>query len=353
VTRARRAFEANDLATLDRQQLRKLCHALLIAEGAAVTDFRTRVDFDEFTASTPALWRRRRSLVRIWFRALSQQDLDDVGVFIESAGFDEALFLTTTHVDVSLTAPHGVHIISPGDTAMRIISSPLAGWDSGGPSVAIDRLDLLLRLEGAKVVDRIGIEWLPAVAFNELPPALIESSIEPQDLLERKCFRLLTATFLFDGERFGEAARGKRLPDAVIRWPDGSECSALVDCKAAASGYMMEADHLLRFVEYWEKLGPGLENEGFPLQYLVIVSSHFPGVPGDRHPFVGRETEIRERTGLQLCYVKASDLAWVAASVEGAEAPHASRRVFDWHSVLGHGLVSTEHLLAMIAGTSG
>jgi hypothetical protein len=349
VTRARRDFGADDLSLLDRNQLRKLCHGLLLAEGAVVTEVRRQADFDDFAVTTATLWRRRRTLVRLWYRDLRQTDLDDAASFIEAMGFDEALFLTVLPGG-ELAAQHGVHVIAPGDTALRIISSPFATWDTAGPAVAVDRLDLVLRLERANLFDRIGIQWLPSVALNELPPVLLDSGLEPQDVLERKTFRVLTACFLFDGTRYGEAARGKRLPDAVLRWPDGTPCSAMVDCKAAASGYTMEADHLLRFMRYWDDLAPALEAAGAPLEYIIIVSSHFPGAAGTRHPFHARAQDIFDKTGLKLCYVQASDVAWLAATLEEREIPFEERRRLDWRSALDGGLVTSESLMSLVGG---
>ncbi|MBI4935942.1 MAG: hypothetical protein HY828_18830 [Actinobacteria bacterium] len=352
VTRARRDFGPEELAQLDRDQLRKLCHGLLLAEGATVTEVRRQADFDDFAVSTPTLWRQKRSLVRLCFRALDQSHIDDAARYIEAVGIDEVLFLTLVDPPADLTMPHGVYVIPPSDTVLRIIGSPLAAWDSDGPSVAVDRLDLVLRLERADFFDRFGIQWLPSVALNELPPALMESGIEPQDVLERKTFRLVTAAFLFGGQRYGEAARGKRLPDAVLQWPDGSPCSALLDCKAAANGYTMESDHVLRFVEYWDALSPDLEAEGFPLRYMIVVSSHFPGLQGGRHPYYSRAEDILERTGLHLCYVRASDLAWLASTIEEQEMSIERRRRLDWHSALEPGLVTADHLAAIAGGAS-
>lgn len=348
VTRAWRSFGADELAQLNRDQLRKLCHGLLLAEGATVTEVRRQADFDEFAVSTSTLWRIQRSLVRVFHRALEQADLDDAVMYIDAVGLDEALFITVREPATPISVPHGIHVIPPIDTALRIVGSPLATWDADGPAVAVDRLDLVLQLEQSSFSDRIGIQWLPSVALNELPPALIEAGVEPQDVLERKAFRLLTAAFLFDGVRYGEAARGKRLPDAVLHWPDGSPCSALVDCKAASSGYTMTGDHLLRFVDYCDALAPDLEAEGRPLRYIIVVSSHFPGPHDRRHPYHGRREELEERTGLQLCYLKASDLAWLAATVEERELPFETRRRLDWHAALGVGLVDTEDLMALL-----
>lgn len=348
VTRARRDFGADGLAGLDREELRKLCHGLLLAEGVTVTEVRRQADFVDFAVSASTLWHHRRTLVRLWYNEISQSDLDDGATFIDAMGFDDALFLAVVEPPPGLTEPHGIHLIPPGDTKRRIIGSPLASWDDHGPSVAVDRLDLVLRLEQSDFFDRIGVQWLPSVALNELPPSLLEAGVEPQDVLERKTFRVLTASLLFDGVRYGEAARGKRLPDAVLRWPDGSACSALVDCKAAANGYVMDSDHFLRFVRYWDDLAPELEGDGVPPQYLLVISSHFPGTPGDRHPFHARAEDLLDKTGLKLCYVKASDIAWLAATVEQREIPLHDRRRLNWHEALANGIVATTDLMAML-----
>lgn len=348
VTRAHRDFGADALAQLGRDQLRKLFHGLLLAEGVTVTEVRRHGDFDDFAVSTSTLWRPHRSLVRLLHRAVEQSDLDDAASYVDAVGFDNALFVTVAEPGPGLRPPHGIHVIPPADTALRIVGSPLARWHDDGPSVAVDRLDLVLQLERSSFSDRIGLQWLPSVALNELPPALIDSGIEPQDVLERKTFRMMTAALLFDGVRYGEAARGKRLPDSVLFWPDGSACSAMVDCKAAANGYTMTADHLLRFVEYCDALAPDLEAEGSPLRYVIVVSSHFPGGDGARHPYHGRAEEVEERTGLQLCYVQASDLAWLAATIEQRELPFEQRRRLDWHSALRAGLITTDQLMRLL-----
>ena len=260
--------------------------------------------------------------------------------------------LTPHDTDIGSPPPLGVHLINATELASRIISSPFVEWDTGSPRVAPERLTLALELDHlAGLLDPVGIQWLPAVAFNELPSSLAASDIQPQDLLEQKTFRLLTATFLFDGERYGEARRGQPLPDALLHLPGGSMKSAILDCKAAASGYRMESDHVLRFIRYWETLSPRLTEEGRSIEYLTIVSSYFPGEEGDRHPFHTRYREIVEKTGLILSYISASDLAWAAAQLEAREMALQERRVLDWPTLLKAGIVRNEDLVKMIGGT--
>jgi hypothetical protein len=112
----------------------------------------------------------------------------------------------------------------------------------------------------------------------------------------------------------------------------------------------MEADHLLRFEDYWQTLDPVMTEKGCPLQYLIVVSSHFPGGSGRAsHPFEARAQAVMERTGLHLCYVKASDLAWVAAQLAVADTSIERREAIDWHALLRAGLVEDDQWSALIA----
>jgi len=351
VTRANRRFGAAELAGLDRDELRQICHGLLLGEGAVVEEYHRGADYDDFTASASSIWRPQRITIRIVYRNVKQEDVDMLLLDMRDSGIAEALVLTGSGVDGPISAPVGIWVIPPAELAARITSSPLVSWSEGAPDIATDRLELLFDLtQTASLLDPVGIQWLPALALNELPSAISTVDIEPQDLLERKAFRVLTASFRFSGTRYGESARGKRLPDAVLHFPNpASTTSAMVDCKAASSGYHMDADHLLRFERYWDTLAPQLAAEGRDLTYLAIVSSHFPGASGARHPYYGRAKEIEEKTGLKLAYVSASDLAWAAARVEAADLPLDARASIAWEGLLDQGLVSSEHFVEALA----
>jgi hypothetical protein len=323
---------------------RKLCHGLLLAEGARIESYRASADYDEFTVTTMALWRTRQMVVRIYHRSVEPQDLDDVRDFVEANGASEATVLPARDADSPIEPPRGIQLVWPGEMADRITASALIRWEDETPTIAVDRLELLLSLSDVtRLLDPIGIQWLPSLALNELPASLADVDVQPQDLLEQKTFRLLTASFRFGGVRYGEARRGERLPDAVLYWPDSTSTAAMLDCKAASAGYRMESDHLLRFVGYWEALAPKLEARGHDLRYLIIVSSYFPGRDDEMHPVYGRAAELEERTGLKLCYVSASDLAWAAAEIEGADVQLDDRCRIDWAGILAHVLVRSEH----------
>ena len=336
---------------LDRENLRKLCHGLLLADTAVIDDFRRTTEMDEFTVTVRGLWRLNRVLVRIYHRPIQMRDVQEVEDFASITGALESLLLAAQGLeDSDLTPRPGVTIVSDHELSQRITSSALARWDEDRPSLATDRLDLMLRLSHKSLIDPVGIEWLPSLALNELPPSLEGYEVEPQDLFERKSFRLLTATFRFGGTRYGESRRGQRLPDAVLDWPDGSTTSALFDCKAASSGYRMTSDEFLRFRNYWETLAPQLSGNGQELKYLIVLSSYFPGQEGQSHPYRYRADQVFEETGLKLVYMTASDLAWAAARLEGDDTSLHRRCEFNWEELFENGLVHADHFDSAIEG---
>ena len=93
-----------------------------------------------------------------------------------------------------------------------------------------------------------------------------------------------------------------------------------------------------------------MTERGCPLQYLIVISSHFPGGSARTpHPFEARAQAVMERTGLHLCYVKASDLAWASALLADADASIEQREALDWRVVLRAGLVEADQWNALIA----
>lgn len=109
-------------------------------------------------------------------------------------------------------------------------------WPDRHPTPAYDRLSAQRDLDrDAFLLDPVGLRWLPALALNELPVELTGSALVPDAIFERLAFRLLTTALRFGGVRYGESARGQRLPDAVLTWPGPSRLLALMDCKAAAT----------------------------------------------------------------------------------------------------------------------
>jgi hypothetical protein len=122
-------------------------------------------------------------------------------------------------------------------------------------------------------------------------------------------FRLFTSSLRFGGQRYGEAERGKRFPDAVLKAPGTDHYSILLDCKASAEGYVMDADHELRFKQYIDALTDELAAEGYPIRYMLLVSSAFGGRVGDNHPFYARAKTIQDDKQVSLTYLTADVLA--------------------------------------------
>lgn len=345
VTRARRNFGAAELEELGRDDIRRLCHGLLLAQGLSASSFRAHADYDEYLVLADRLWLTRRTVVRIYDRVVEVADIDQVREGLDDAVAADALVIAPKGLASEALARSNVAVLGPVELAREVERSPLADWSAGRPSLAASRLETMLALpEAARLVDPAGIAWLPSLAFNELPFELQALDIAPEDMLEEKAFRLLTSILRFGGERYGQRHRGERLPDALLNWRAEPSCWALLDCKAAASGYQMTSDHLLRFEEYHDRLSDSVAEQGGELTHLVVLSSHFPGRPGDAHPFNDRHAEILERTGMRLAYIRASDLAWFAHHIEVHHVRLADREAVSWSSVFDEGLVEFQHL---------
>ena len=349
VTRARRDLTEEGLGDVPVEETRQLVHALLLVEGASIDHYRSGPGWMEYWATAPSLWTKRKTVIRICHSDITETSATEVNESMRACGAFDAIVIATTPQPSLPDLPDQVRVVSPGELVSRIVGSSLTIWDEGRPRLAVDRLELALRLtEQARTIDPVGIEWLPALALNEMPERIADLDATPQDLLERKAFRLLTASYRFGGVRYGEASRGQRLPDAVLTWPSGAPTAAMLDCKAASEGYRMTADHLLRFIQYWQALESDVRNGGHDLAYLIIVSSHFPGADDGRHPFHARAAEIREETGMKLAYVQASDLSWAAAQLELTDASLSARSDFDWDDLLQPGLVTSQHFSAQL-----
>jgi hypothetical protein len=323
--------------------------------GSRIVEYNHPAAHDELVVEALPLWRARRVRVRIAARPVEQADIDRLAERIAEQGDADGVLVAPLGIVEGVTPHARVGLVAPDELISRLERSALIAWPDRRPTPAYDRVDTARRLEDdAALLDPVGIRWLPTLALNELPPELQSHDVPPQDLLERMTFRLVTATFRFGGERHGEAERGVRLPDSTLTWPAGApeRIAALVDAKAAADGYTMTSDHMLRFLGYVENQLATLEEAGYELHYLIVVSSDFPGREGDGHPFHGRAEELRDKTGVALAYVRAVDLARLAAIVEGRGLSPLRRERLDWCAALDNGLVTAEHFDAMVTEAS-
>jgi hypothetical protein len=349
VTQPQRRFTPNDLAELPRGDRRKLIQLLLTESGSRVVEFQAPAAYDELVLETRPLWRPRRVRVRIADQPVDQGDVDRLAEAVAANGDAEGMLLTCLGVNAQLHAPPAVMVVEPAELIARMERCSVIAWPNRRPVPAYDRLSVQRSLDhDAFLLDPVGLRWLPSLALNELPAELSGRDLGPETLFERMAFRLLTSTLRFGGSRYGEAARGQRLPDAVVSWPGSSRLVALLDCKATADGYVMDSDHYLRFVGYVTNLRAGLEADGDELRYLIVLSSSFTGSPGLRHPFHQRASALLDETGVRLVYVRAADLARAAAVIESRGMAPGDRDELDWSTVFDQGLVESAHLEEML-----
>ncbi len=277
--------------------------------------------------------------------------MDRLAEAVRTAGQAEGVLLAPLGVDGHVHPAETVMVVDAEDLIARMERCTSIAWPDRRPVPAYERVAAQRDLErDAFLLDPVGLRWLPTLALNELPAELAGRNLVPDVLFERLAFRLLTSTLRFGGIRHGEAARGQRLPDAVLSWGALPRVAALLDCKATADGYMMDSDHYLRFAGYVNALRGQLEAGGDELRFVVVLSSSFIGTPGARHPFHARAEDLRQETGLQLVYLRAEDLARTATSIESRELSPAERETLDWSSVFDHGIVTGEHLDTMLEG---
>jgi hypothetical protein len=352
VTQPQRRFNRAALATLRRADRRKLCQLLLTEGGARVVETHQPAAYDEFVLETTPLWRSRRVRVRVATREVVESDVAGLSARVVEAGDADALLIAPFGVAHSVASTERIPVLGPDDLIARLERSPSIEWSSGTPRPAYERATAIRGLNrDAALLDPVGLRWLPVLALNEVPPDLASAGGSPQDLLERYAFRVLTATFQFGGSRLGESRRGERLADSLITWTkeDGDAVAALVDCKASADGYVMNADHERRFRTYVEDTRADVERDGINLAYLLIISSSFPGAPS-RHPYGPRARALRESVDVGLVYLRAIDLARLGVAVEARELPPAGRRAMHWSAVFDRGIVSASDLESLVIG---
>ncbi len=126
--------------------------------------------------------------------------------------------------------------------------------------------------------------------------------------------------------------------------------AALYDCKAARDGYVMNADHERRLIEY---AGGSFDHDGeqVTIRRVVIVSSSFPSAAA-RHPFEARRSAFRT-AGIDLAYVRAADVVAAAVALRPMlDVDTSAARRVDWCTALDEGLVSRHSLLDAAAAAA-
>lgn len=340
VTQVRRQFTAGDLASVERSEHRKLVQLLLTETGSSVVEFQSSESYDEIVVESTPLWRRRTVRARIATAKVDQARVDQLAEAAIQAADVEAVLFAPHGVEDSVSIPSGVCLVSPDQIIARLERCPMIVWEADKPAPAYTRVAEQRELDQlAFLLDPVGLRWLPSLSRNEYPPDLKGQSASPDTLFERMTFRLFTSCLRFGGQRYGEAERGKRLPDAVLKAPGDDHYSVLLDCKASAEGYVMDADHYLRFKGYIDGLRGELDAEGYPIRYMLVVSSGFSGRDGDGHPFYGRARALKDDKQVSLTYLTADILARAATQIETDELSPADRERLNWNAFFAEGLV--------------
>lgn len=346
-TQSRRQFTADGLSGMQRRDHRKLLQLLLTEAGSRAVEFQTSASYDEIMVDSRPLWRPRRVRARIAAGTVDQRAIDQLAEAAVQAADVEAVLFAPHGASESVTVPSGVTLVLPEEIIARLERCPMIMWDDNKPLPAYSRVTMQRELDQvAFLLDPVGLRWLPSLSRNEYPSDLEGQTASPDSLFERMAFRLFSSCLRFGGQRHGEAERGKRLPDAVLKAPGRDHYSVLLDCKAAAEGYLMESDHYLRFGKYIDTLGPGLVAEGYPVRYMLVLSSAFKGQDGNRHPFHARAEALKQDKQVSLTYLAADTLARIATEVEQNELTPLAREGLNWDALFAKGLVEPSDINA-------
>lgn len=230
-TQPQRRFTSEDLAELDRDDRRRLTQVLLAETGSRIVEVHRPVAYDELLVETHPLWRPRRVRVRIADRPVTQEDVTRLAEAVDAAADAEGMLIAALGAPTDVDIPATVLLVTPDELIARMERCTAIAWPNRRPVPAYERVAVQRDLDrDAFLLDPVGLRWLPALALNELPVELAGRDLVPDALFERLAFRLLTSALRFGGMRYGEAARGQRLPDAVLAWPGAQRLLALMDC---------------------------------------------------------------------------------------------------------------------------
>jgi hypothetical protein len=347
---ATRNFSVGDLDALPRENRRQLCQLLLAESGLRILGGDQRADYDQFLVEVSPMWRPRRGSVRVVYRPLTQEDIDDVEQLARDKGFADALLVEASGgaIAVNQLRSNRVHIIGAPELVERLEAAALIAWQDDRPTPDLDQYGLLREVDRLlPALDPVGLRWLVTLSLNKLPQELGHLGQPPDRLFERVVFRIFTSVFRFGGMRLGARASGTPAPDSILRRPTGASVpfSALTDCKAARDGYVMDINAERALRDYVRDYREAAEANGDPLRYLVVVSSSFPA-GRQPHPYRLRARRLREQTSTELVYLRAADLLVLAVAVERDEASPSVRVAIDWARIFDDGLVKRETLLS-------
>jgi hypothetical protein len=343
-TNPSRGLLPSNLAIISETDRRKMALLLLYEADAEVVAFDPRAGFDILTVKNRPLWADRIGQVRIFYRPIEQNDIEQADNDLRALAHSDVVLIETTPRASEVTPIDTVQLITAEDFILRLEESSLITWSADRqPTADTGRYVDWRVVQSATISDRVGLRYLISLSFNKPPPGLISAS-SPDALFERFAFRVWTTVFRFSGWRLGEVRRGKRAADAILLSPRSApRFSALFDAKAARDGYTMSVGDERALVEYAQGMKDDPELDGFPLRFIIVVSSSFPGARTP-HPFEARSTAIKDACGLNLVYIEARDLVFLAMELEEREIPPVTRDRCDWTQAFVTGRVDLEDL---------
>jgi hypothetical protein len=212
-----------------------------------------------------------------------------------------------------------------------------ASWELNNRLLAIDR-----------VATQAGLLRLAVASSRNVVPRDFRGYGTADDLFEQSTFAILTQLLLLEGRRMGSSARGQRVGDALVGTIDRDR-PVLVDCKAAANGYLMGIDDERRLLEYAQADVAWRGKDVKPSRVLIVTSEFGTDSAGVRS-FSQRRSKF-QAVGSELAYVRIADMVDIVITMPTEVWDDTeSRRGFDWCVALNEGLVSRASLMQVVQG---
>ena len=351
-----RGFVPSQLDGLNKETRRKLCQMLLVESGLRIASTDNRADYTQFIVEVAPIWRSRLGLVQVFYRSVTDEDINRLDALSRERGFADALLIEAAAGAGSAPGLAGrVQFVSASDVVRRLEESALVSWADDQPEASRDQFRLARRFgEVLPSLDAVGLRWLVPLSLNKVPPDLVHRGQPADRLFEHIAFRVLTTVFRFRGYRLGSTQTGQAKPDAMLKWqaPSAEPFAALLDCKAARDGFVMDKAGERALIDYANDYREEAASQGLPLTHVVIFSSSFPGERAP-HPYAARAAQLREKAGVNLVYLSAADLLVLAVAVEHADAQPDTRDAIDWRKVFDDGFVARETLTSVYETAKG
>jgi hypothetical protein len=155
-TQPQRHFGPDELASISREQRRKLCQVLLTETGSRIVEYHDPAAYDELVLEVLPLWRQRRVRVRIAARLVEQNDIDRIAERVTQAGDADGVLIAPLGVAEGVTVPARVAIIEPEELIARLERSALISWPERRARYIVDASTAAAALpDVARVVHRL------------------------------------------------------------------------------------------------------------------------------------------------------------------------------------------------------